>query len=104
MLRYEDLKKDTRAAIRKICKFLEIELSDDVIEKVYENTTFESMSKNDTTNYSWNEKAGVWKGSKFIRKGIVGDWKNFFSEELLQEFNNYIKERLPEELIYKDEE
>ena len=101
MLRYEDIKSDTKAAIRKVADFLGVSLTDEVVEKIYEATTVESMQKNDATNHSWLEKKGLWQGTPFVRRGVVGDWMNFFTDpQLLMEFDRYIDDNLPPELVY----
>ena len=42
------------------------------------------------TNYKW------FQGSKgdFVRKGVVGDWKNLFSDEQNQRFEKIFKEKM----------
>ena len=41
-----------------------------------------------------NRKAGVADNSKFLRKGIAGDWKNHFSREAAEVFDHYASEAL----------
>ena len=81
-LKYEDMKKDLPLAVSKIAAFMEIDLSDETITKIAELTTFDAMKKDDTANLSqakrFHDENG---GNKFMRKGVVGDWKNYLSAE-----------------------
>lgn len=68
-LKYEDLKKDLSSNIKLIADFLGQNLSQEKIEKIAQAVTFESM----------NATSVDWKNAHFLRKGVVGDWKNLFS-------------------------
>ncbi|KAI8503897.1 hypothetical protein Bbelb_179650 [Branchiostoma belcheri] len=86
-IKYEDLKRDLRGHVVKIASFLGKTLSDQRIDEVVANCTFSAMKENPATNYSRNpvlqKMFGKAEGSgiEFIRKGEVGDWKNWFSAE-----------------------
>ena len=83
-IKYEDMKENLKGAVETVSQFMGCHLVTDVVESICEQTTFESMKNNDAVNYSWKnaEKAAVAEGSTdFIRKGVVGDWRNHFSEE-----------------------
>ncbi|KAE8593504.1 hypothetical protein XENTR_v10019166 [Xenopus tropicalis] len=88
LLTYEDMAKDLKSNVIKICQFLGKELDDAAINSVVENSSFKAMKDNEMSNYSAVpdyifSKA---KGS-FHRKGITGDWKNYFTPEREEEFN-----------------
>ena len=51
-------------------------------------TSFDKMKNDTTVNYSWIRK------DKFLRKGIVGDWKNFLTAEQSAEIDSVCAERL----------
>ena len=68
-LKYEDLKKDLPANVKIIADFLGYRLDEDTIQKIAQATTFDSMKVNST---AWDKK-------HFIRKGVVGDWRNQFT-------------------------
>ena len=107
-MRYEDMKKDPREAIVQVAKFLGKfdGLSDEMLNRIVEATSFGSMKTNKSVNYDWVEKPENCPGH--IRKGIVGDWQNYFNldddddQQLLEQFNNYIENNLPRELIFND--
>ena len=74
-------------------------LSDQQVQQIHDATTFESMSANEWVNHAGARSSDYWKG-KFMRTGIVGDWRNYFSDELAAEFDAKVKEALPEELYH----
>ncbi len=71
---YEEMKEDIRGVIRRVAAFLNKELSDDIVEKIVEHTSFEKMKTNPMANRSEMVE-------NFIRKGIVGDFVNYMSED-----------------------
>lgn len=80
IVKYEDMVKDVKNVIRKVACYLGKQISNELVTKIAERTAFDSMRKNPSLNYE------NWPGmdhsiSPFIRKGKVGDWKNYFSEE-----------------------
>merc|ERR1712179_486748 len=77
---YEDMKKDLSAAVTMVAAYLEKDLTEEQHKKIVDAVSFKSMKENPSVNY---EDCGALDPSrgKFIRKGIVGDWKNYFSEE-----------------------
>ncbi|XP_078614564.1 sulfotransferase 1A1-like [Branchiostoma floridae x Branchiostoma japonicum] len=87
-IKFEDMKQDLRGHVVKIATFLGRTLSDQRIDEVVANCTFSAMKENPATNFSRIpalQKAFFSKaegsGLEFIRKGEVGDWKNWFSQE-----------------------
>ena len=77
VLVYEEMKKSHRDHVIKIAKFLGYDLSDKVINLIVEKSTFKGMSKTTGTNIpGWKSDRSI-----FMRKGEVGDWVNYFSEE-----------------------
>ena len=79
VLIYEEMKKDHRAHVLKIAQFLGQEISPKVTDVIVQKTTFENMSKEVNPVVKTYE---TWKKEgDFVRKGEVGDWLNYFSEE-----------------------
>ncbi len=94
-LRYEDMKKDLPQTVSKIASFMEIELQDETIAKIVELTTFKTMKGDNTANLSWLKNMKDEKGEgKFLRKGVVGDWKNFLSAQQSAEIDTKCTEKL----------
>ena len=83
-LTYEQLHQDRASVVRKVAGFLGVSLTDDDVDSIVRNTSFESMKANPDTNFRQWEATGVVPGTEegtFMRKGVVGDWKNYFTEE-----------------------
>jgi len=82
-LTYEELHSDRAAAIRRIAAFLGRPLTDADVEGIVANTSFGAMKKNPSTNFKHWEENGFAKEQEgtFMRKGKVGDWSNYFTEE-----------------------
>ena len=73
-----------------IANFLNKPLSEDVIRRIAEQCSFNGMKKNAS---SFSLQTNQYKVS-FLRKGVVGDWKNYFTPELNQRFENEVLEKL----------
>ncbi|CAH2319361.1 sulfotransferase family cytosolic 2B member 1-like [Pelobates cultripes] len=87
-LSYEEMLKDLRGNVIKICKFLGKELDDTAIDSVVTNSTFNAMKGNNMSNYSAvpNYLFNQDKVS-FYRKGVAGDYKNHFTAAQEEEFD-----------------
>ena len=94
MVAFEDMKKDRMGVIKRVAEFLGKKLTEEQFQKVYEETSFEAMKKNSTGNYSHLQQMGLWDNNMapFMRKGVVGDWKNHFTPELEKKFDEHVKE------------
>ncbi|XP_064412293.1 amine sulfotransferase-like isoform X3 [Latimeria chalumnae] len=102
---YEEMHKDLRSAVIKISNFVGKELDNETIEAVVERCTFKSMKSNPMANYENlpSHVADPEKGT-FLRKGIVGDWKNHFTIAQNEKFDELYHEKMkdfPLNLIWK---
>ena len=94
-LKYEDMKKDLSQSVRTISHFIGIEdATSELIDKVVEQSSFSSMSQDPTTNYSWYTGKLFTAEGAFMRKGVVGDWKFFFSCEQNASFDKIYQEKM----------
>jgi len=76
-IKYEDLLKNKRNEIDRICSFLGIERTDQEIKNVLEATSFENM-KTMEKSYSWSRMKSFkdWKKEgNFVREGKSGGFK-----------------------------
>ncbi|XP_069830976.1 amine sulfotransferase-like isoform X2 [Dendropsophus ebraccatus] len=92
---YEEMKKDLKPAVKKICKFVDINLDEEAIDLVVEKATFKKMKQDPFANYVFlpDEFADKQRGV-FLRKGTVGDWKNIMTVAQNEMFDKVYKEKM----------
>ncbi|XP_072025010.1 sulfotransferase 1A2-like [Amphiura filiformis] len=101
-LKYEDMKQDLRKAVKQIANFLDCKMSEEAVELTVRHCSFESMKQNRSANPDYLEFfAGDSEGEKtiepnasFIRKGTVGDWKNYFTVSQNEAFDADYKTKM----------
>nr|ADD38708.1 Estrogen sulfotransferase [Lepeophtheirus salmonis] len=94
LLCYEDMKKDIIKEMKKVLDFMKWdELSEEKLQILNEHLSFNKFQKNSAVNLDLYNgiKVKVNKNGHFIRKGIVGDWKNYFSSEMSDRFDKKTK-------------
>lgn len=91
-VKYEDLIHTPKKELIKICAFIGLERSEELIEKSIKGNSFASMQKKEEkygmNNKKWN------KDEKFVRKGKIGTYNEEIPEELITYFTNESKEEL----------
>ena len=88
---FEDMKKDQMSIIRDLCTFLDHPLTEEQMVRLADHLKFDNMKKNPHCNPT----AGVeWHGGDFMRKGEVGDWRNYFSQEMVEKWDAWIGENV----------
>ena len=92
-LKYEDVKQDLRGTTKTVAKFMEHSLKPEIIDEIVKQSTFESMRVNPTVNF-FSEYQYPNATTSFVRKGIVGDWKNHFTPEQNAEFDRVYAEKM----------
>ncbi|NES01394.1 MAG: sulfotransferase domain-containing protein [Okeania sp. SIO2F4] len=93
-LTYEEMKYNPQKAIFKIATFLGSKYvknikNEQVLNQIMTHSNFESMSKKQER---WSSKRPE-NMPPFIRKGEVGDWKNYFSPEQTKRLRDKFKMR-----------
>ncbi|MCI4391297.1 hypothetical protein PGIGA_G00132390 [Pangasianodon gigas] len=92
---YEEMIQDLHGVLERILFFLGKQMSKVALKRVSEHCEFKTMKQNKMSNYSLVPQTVMdSKKSSFLRKGIAGDWKNYFSPELESKFNATIYEEL----------
>nr|CAI5870017.1 unnamed protein product [Callosobruchus analis] len=98
IIRYEEMKKDAKKVIKDIAYFLGKRLSDSEVDAIETYLSFEKMRNNKGCNVEvlTDKKHGVNSfdrtGLHFLRKGQVGDWKNYMTAEMSDRFDDWIKQ------------
>lgn len=91
LIRYEDMKNDLSAEIRKMAIFLKQNMTNDRLIELTNILSFQSMKENEKL---YQPLSVEWSNNfKFLRKGVVGDSKNNFSE---------MEEKLIDEMISRE--
>lgn len=91
---YEDLQEDIMRELRRLNTFLGTALTDEQLQTVANHTKFSNMKSRSTTNPT---KAAVEIGrfkaneGEFVRKGITGDWVNYFTQEMEEKFQKWVE-------------
>ncbi|XP_030836981.1 sulfotransferase 1C2-like [Strongylocentrotus purpuratus] len=95
-LTYEDMKQDSRKAVVRIAEFMGKSLSDDIIDRIVDASSFKFMKKNKSTNpdAAYENEMDNKNNKSFMRKGVVGDWKNHFSEDQNRRFDELYQEKM----------
>jgi Sulfotransferase domain len=79
-VRYEDLGSDTAGTLEKTFRFLGVKCSQEIVERCCVDGSFERLSG--------GRSRGQEDRESFFRKGIVGDWRNYLSDEMNEMFQD----------------
>ncbi|XP_077018843.1 amine sulfotransferase-like [Tamandua tetradactyla] len=96
-MKYEDMKKDLRSSVLKLCSFLEKELSEKDLDAVVRQSTFQNMKSDPLANYDYFLKDLVGTRTNdgcFLRKGTVGDWKHHLTVEQNERFDRIFQRNM----------
>ncbi|MEP7288290.1 MAG: sulfotransferase domain-containing protein [Chloroflexota bacterium] len=84
LIKYEDMKTSPAEVLHKFCDFAGIDRDDSYIEQVIARTSFSEMKKKEVAVGWANEN---WpKDQTFVRRGIVGSYKDEMPPDVLTEF------------------
>ncbi|GMR32328.1 hypothetical protein PMAYCL1PPCAC_02523, partial [Pristionchus mayeri] len=90
---FEDMKRDLMGEMEGLEQLVGVPLSMEQRVKVVKHCSFDSMKDNKMANRDgvllFNEKI-----SKFMRKGIVGDWKNYFTVAQSEAFDELYRKKM----------
>ncbi|XP_005414987.1 PREDICTED: 3-beta-hydroxysteroid sulfotransferase-like [Chinchilla lanigera] len=94
VLSYEELQKDIRGSIQKICQFLGKSLDLKSLDLVVKYSSFQSMKENKMSNYSLLHHTYLDPNTLITRKGVSGDWKNHFTVAQAEVFDKVYQEKM----------
>jgi hypothetical protein len=79
VLRYEDLKQDAVREMQRVSSLLEINCDQADVATAVKQTEFGRMRSREVEHYKGGQGRSTESGHE-IRKGVRGDWRNYFSE------------------------
>lgn len=82
VLKYEDLRSDTYKFMKEVALHFSLFAGDEELKNVIESNSFEKLSG--------GKKPGENNTGSFFRKGVQGDWKNYFDESLIDLYNSQL--------------
>ena len=87
---YEEMKADLSKCIKMIATFLGHDLTDGELTSITEQCTFVAMKQNNAVN---KISLKVFD-NQFIRKGVVGDWRNHFTDDQSARMDKVVAEKI----------
>jgi hypothetical protein len=88
MVRYEMLVKEPYSVMSKISEHFELDNSSETIKRIVDENSFIKLSR--------GRNRGESNSASFFRKGIIGDWKNNFTPEIIELYKEKIGQFLIE--------
>jgi hypothetical protein len=85
-VRYEDLLAEPIGEVMRLLEFLGADADEEVARRCVEAASFEQLSG--------GRIQGEEASSSFYRKGVAGDWRNYFSEQDRRDFKEEAGELL----------
>jgi len=95
-MRFEDMKADAIGSIRKVAAFLNMEVSEEVIMKTAEASSFSSMKQQHEKMEKKSDELGAWSKKGHFRKGESGGWKDALTPEQQEWFAKHDAKRRAE--------
>ena len=89
---YEEMKEDLTYWVQKMTDHIGYSLEEEKVTELCEAVTFSNYRKISSMNAK-KDKFNEGKG-EFTRKGVVGDWVNYFDEDLNSCWNDWIQRNL----------
>ncbi len=78
-LKFEDMKRDLKSTVQQIAQHCQVKLSPGQVDKIVTQGGFEAMKSSNAIRYEM--EAFNMPANSFLRKGVVGDWRNYFTPE-----------------------
>ncbi|XP_062997303.1 sulfotransferase 2B1-like isoform X2 [Elgaria multicarinata webbii] len=92
---YEELHQDLEGSVKRLSAFLGRPMQPGQINAIERHCSFTSMSKNTMVNCTLVPREIMDSSkSQFMRKGIVGDWRDHFSSQQCELFNKKYQQEI----------
>ncbi|XP_071239455.1 amine sulfotransferase-like [Salvelinus alpinus] len=97
---YEEMIKDLRSMVERMCRFLGKDLREEQMASVVEHSTLRTMKQNPQANYKTVPDSLLDHKGTFMRKGMhvtpwtIGDWKNHFTVAQSERFDSVFQEKM----------
>ena len=78
---FEELKADAGAGVKRVCEFLGVEPTDELLKKVVGASAFDAMKERIEASNKVKEEQGQWVKKNHMRQGKAGAWKKTFTVE-----------------------
>jgi aryl sulfotransferase len=100
LVHFSNLKADMAGEIRRIARFLEIEIDEAIWPAILEHCSFDYMKKNADSLSELGKSFFDGGLSNFIYKGTNGRWRDVLSREEKEEYERTAKENLAPECAH----
>ncbi|XP_061194484.1 sulfotransferase 1E1-like [Saccostrea echinata] len=110
VITFEKLKKDTKGELLRLAKFLGVKEDEQLIKDIVDKCSFNKLKDADKVVREDNLMAETMRELSLkenvvvYRKGEAGDWKNYFTVALNEEFDKAYTERMKEIDFYPEYE
>lgn len=92
IIKYELLIISPLIELKKICDFIGLTRTEKELDRIMEGNSFSEMKKKELIFGGYNKNFNP--NGNFLRKGIIGDFKEGFPPELLQKFEDLARNEL----------
>ena len=89
-LNFEDMKRDGKATVAKVAEFMGCALELSTVDNILNQAAFDKMKASDAHSREMRRPGET----PHFRKGVVGDWRNYFSEEQSARMDAECRKRL----------
>ncbi|XP_074376397.1 cytosolic sulfotransferase 15-like [Apium graveolens] len=95
-MKYDDVKNEPQVQLRRLAHFLGKPFSPDeenryLVDQIISLCSFDHLSKLEVNNTGKNRQ--LMSNGAYFRKGVVGDWKNYLSEDMVSRLDQITEEK-----------
>ncbi|XP_048730851.2 sulfotransferase 1B1-like [Ostrea edulis] len=101
---YESMKKNPIEETKRLAKFLDVDVNDEIIAEIAEKCSFRKLKEANATVKDHSRLSKLHPNAreimmKMYRKGEIGDWKNHFTVAMNEQFDAKFKEEMKDSKI-----